>query len=72
MEHLKSPVTISGPAFTETPNVTLACTRLEFSCLNFTGLPAIQLRNLALCRNGIGEIYQQNARRTAAGYPPRS
>ncbi|EGV45309.1 transposon Tn3 transposase, partial [Escherichia coli XH001] len=48
MEHLKrGPVTISGPAFTEALERYTRLRSLEFSCLNFTGLPAIQLRNLA-------------------------
>ncbi|EHP6179288.1 Tn3 family transposase, partial [Escherichia coli] len=47
-EHLKrGPVTISGPAFTEALERYTRLRSLEFSCLNFTGLPAIQLRNLA-------------------------
>ena len=48
MEHLKrGPVTISGPAFIEALERYTRLRSLEFSCLNFTGLPAIQLRNLA-------------------------
>ncbi|WP_302789695.1 Tn3 family transposase [Hafnia paralvei] len=48
MEHLKrGPVTIRGPAFTEALERYTRLRSLEFSCLNFTGLPAIQLRNLA-------------------------
>ena len=48
MEHLKrGPVTISGPAFTEALERYTRLRSLEFSCLNFTGLPAIQFRNLA-------------------------
>ncbi|MDJ7785069.1 Tn3 family transposase, partial [Salmonella enterica] len=38
---------ISGPAFTEALERYTRLRSLEFSCLNFTGLPAIQLRNLA-------------------------
>ncbi|MGG7670137.1 Tn3 family transposase [Yersinia sp. J1] len=48
MEHLKrGPVTISGPAFTEALERYTRLRSLEFACLNFTGLPAIQIRNLA-------------------------
>ncbi|MBL5829230.1 Tn3 family transposase [Serratia fonticola] len=48
MDHLKrGPVTISGPAFTEALERYTRLRSLEFSCLNFTGLPAVQLRNLA-------------------------
>ncbi|MXH00882.1 Tn3 family transposase, partial [Escherichia coli] len=43
----RGPVTISGPAFTEALERYTRLRSLEFSCLNFTGLPAIQLRNLA-------------------------
>ena len=37
----------SGPAFTEALERYIRLRNLEFSRLNFTGLPAIQLRNLA-------------------------
>jgi hypothetical protein len=43
----KGPVTVSGPAFTEALERYIRLRNLEFSRLNFTGLPAIQLRNLA-------------------------
>ncbi|HDL7024491.1 TPA: Tn3 family transposase, partial [Yersinia enterocolitica] len=43
----KGPVTVSGPAFTEALERYTRLRNLEFSRLNFTGLPAIQLRNLA-------------------------
>ncbi|MEL5558474.1 Tn3 family transposase [Serratia ureilytica] len=43
----KGPVTVSGPAFTEALERYVRLRNLEFSRLNFTGLPAIQLRNLA-------------------------
>ncbi|EMF04234.1 transposase [Serratia marcescens VGH107] len=43
----KGPVTVSGPAFTEALERYVRLRNLEFSRLNFTGLPTIQLRNLA-------------------------
>lgn len=43
----KGPVTVSGPAFTEALERYTRLRNLEFSRLNFTGLPVIQLRNLA-------------------------
>ncbi|KJX23729.1 transposase, partial [Enterobacter chengduensis] len=43
----KGPVTVSGPAFTEALDRYIRLRNLEFSRLSFTGLPAIQLRNLA-------------------------
>lgn len=43
----KGPVTVSGPAFTEALERYIRLRSLEFSRLNFSGLPAIQLRNLA-------------------------
>lgn len=43
----KGPVTVSGPAFIEALERYVRLRNLEFSRLNFTGLPAIQLRNLA-------------------------
>ncbi|HGM6668107.1 TPA: Tn3 family transposase [Serratia marcescens] len=43
----KGPVTVSGPAFTEALERYVRLRNLEFSRLNVTGLPAIQLRNLA-------------------------
>lgn len=43
----KGPVTVSDPAFTEALERYIRLRNLEFSRLNFTGLPAIQLRNLA-------------------------
>ncbi len=43
----KGPVTVSGPAFTEALERYTRLRNLEFSRLKFTGLPAIQLRNLA-------------------------
>ena len=42
----KGPVTVSGPAFTEALERYTRLRNLEFSRLNFSGLPAIQLRNL--------------------------
>ena len=45
--HREGPVTVSGPAFTEALERYIRLRNLEFSRLNFTGLPAIQLRNLA-------------------------
>ncbi|HHU6767072.1 TPA: Tn3 family transposase [Klebsiella pneumoniae] len=48
LEQLKKGlVTVSGPAFTEALERYIRLRNLEFSRLNFTGLPAIQLRNLA-------------------------
>ena len=48
MEQLrKGPVTVSGPSFTEALERYTRLRNLEFSRLNFSGLPAIQLRNLA-------------------------
>lgn len=48
MEQLrKGPVTVSGPSFTEALERYTRLRNLEFSRLNFDGLPAIQLRNLA-------------------------
>ncbi len=43
----KGPVTVSGPAFNEALERYIRLRSLEFSRLNFSGLPAIQLRNLA-------------------------
>lgn len=43
----KGPVSVSGPAFTEALERYIRLRNLEFSRLNFTGLPTIQLRNLA-------------------------
>lgn len=43
----KGPVTVSGPAFTEALERYIRLRSLEFSRQNFSGLPAIQLRNLA-------------------------
>lgn len=48
MEQLrKGPVTVSGPSFTEALERYTRLRNLEFYRLNFTGLPAAQLRNLA-------------------------
>ena len=48
MEQLrKGPVTVSGPSFTEALERYTRLRNLEFSRLNFSGLPAIKLRNLA-------------------------
>jgi hypothetical protein len=47
-ELIKSgPVTVSGPAFTETLERYTQLRSIELSRLNFSGLPAIRLRNLA-------------------------
>ncbi|MEX9442467.1 Tn3 family transposase, partial [Klebsiella pneumoniae] len=43
----KGPVNVSGPAFTDALQRYTRLRSLEFSRLNFAGLPAIQLRNLA-------------------------
>ncbi len=43
----KGPVTISGPSFTDALERYTRLRSMEFSRLNFSGLPAIQLRNLA-------------------------
>ncbi|HEE5374106.1 TPA: DUF4158 domain-containing protein, partial [Acinetobacter baumannii] len=46
-EMRKGPVTISGPSFTDALERYTRLRSMEFSRLNFSGLPAIQLRNLA-------------------------
>ncbi|CAI1584364.1 Transposase and inactivated derivatives, TnpA family [Serratia grimesii] len=46
-EMRKGPVTVSGPAFTDALERYTRLRSLEFSRLNFSGLPSIQLRNLA-------------------------
>lgn len=43
----KGPATVSDPAFTEALERYIRLRNLEFSRLNFTGLSAIQVRNLA-------------------------
>ncbi|SQC99560.1 transposase [Escherichia coli] len=58
----KGPVTVSGPAFTEALERYIRLRNLEFSRLNFTGLPAIQLRNLARYAGMASvKIYRANA-----------
>ncbi len=46
-EMRKGPVTVSGPAFTDALERYMRLRSLEFSRLNFSSLPSIQLRNLA-------------------------
>lgn len=46
-EMRKGPVTVSGPAFTDALERYTRLRSLEFSRLNSSGLPSIQLRNLA-------------------------
>ena len=72
MEHLKEALSLSAaPRSLKHLNVTLACAAGVFLSEFHWAARHTAPQSGTLCRNGIGEIYQQNARRTAAGDPYR-